>query len=193
MAAFLIAMAVFHSEPVQADAAGKRPWNKWAQAAAIAAVVLINLKGILWIHQEGGALRGYSTALQEPLSRFAPQRDQLYVVWGSAFPFRLFSAFGEFSVFKNMNMVSLAWYQRTPVTRAMLERFGVKDLFPDLVDNPHLFLVCNPWQANAYKVYMIEKHNKMVHLSQAFSSAFFNVFQVRGESPGLDEAINMVK
>jgi hypothetical protein len=106
------------------------------------------------------------------------------VIWDSAFPYELIGAFDNFEFFRKMNLVTLAWFQRTPTTKAMLERFGVKNLFVDLVDNPKLHLICTEWEANAYKVFMIQKFNRQIELVPDYSSTFFTDYLVRsGKKP----------
>jgi hypothetical protein len=61
----------------------------------------------------------------------------------------------------------------------MLGRFGVKNLFEDMVDNPKIYLICTPWEVNAYKTYMIQKHDRMIDLVPAFSSPYFTAYQAR--------------
>jgi hypothetical protein len=79
--------------------------------------------------------------LKESLRDLNPQEDQLYVNHLSSFNLESIPAFDDFEMFRHFNLVQLSWNQRSPITEAMIGRFGVKVLFKDMVDNPNVFLM----------------------------------------------------
>ncbi len=117
--------------------------------------------------------------LRQTLPTFQPKDDELYVVWDSAFPYKLFNAFGDFSFFEHFHILPLTWFQRTPHARVMMERFGVKNLFRDLVDNPKLFLICWPYDVKFYTTYMMEKYGMKTEVEPILTNPFFQVSRVR--------------
>jgi hypothetical protein len=173
----LMNMAIFFAVP---RGSGKDS-PRWVQTTGKLMIVLVLLMGfrmMIWEKKVAGVLKKNSDGLNETLKSFSPQKDELYVIWDSAFPYEAMGAFDKFDVFKKINLVTLVWFQRTPTTKAMLERFGVKNLFRDFVDNPKLYLICTPWEVNAYKVYMIQKFQMNTSLEPVFSSPYFTAYRV---------------
>ncbi len=116
--------------------------------------------------------------LKSTVADLNPQDDQLFVVWGSSFPYIEIGAFDDDEWLKKFHVVSVDWFQRTPATRAMMDRFGVKDLFKDLVNNPKAFLICTPGQWYLYQVYMKEKYNEDVKFKFYFRSDQFAALSI---------------
>lgn len=107
-----------------------------------------------------------------------PQDDQVFVTWGYAFPYVKIGAFDNDEFLRNFHAIALDWFQRTPVTSAMMSRYGLKNIFKDLVDNPKAFLICTPYQWNLYRIYMKEKFNENVRAKFHFHSDQFTVLSI---------------
>jgi len=129
---------------------------------------------------EGNQYSRYlETQLKKQMKDLAPREDQLFVTWASSYPYENIAAFDNGEIFQNFNVLPIDWFQRTPITTAMLNRFSLKNLFRDLMDNPKVFLICSPRQWTLYQTYMREKYNQSVRFEVYFHSDQFNVLSVR--------------
>ena len=144
-----------------------------------AALALISLRLGTWEKNVAGYIEAAGPAFQADMDRFAPPPGGLCVIWDSSFPYEMINPFGDFRFFRKMDLVTLAWYQRNPTTKAMLERHGVPDLFRDMVDNPRVTMICTPWEAEVYGVYLREKYGIQARLAPTFQSRFFTAYQAR--------------
>lgn len=181
---FLTVLAVFYAVP---------KWENRPQCpkrfpsvvpAAVVLLVFLSLFTAYFFHQEYSRNRRWVECeglMKTYMESFHPRSNQLYALWGSNFPYEFFGAFDDFEAYRSFNIIPLTWFQRSPTTRAMLDRFGVKDLFEDMVDNPNLFLVCTAEETNTYNIHMMEKYNIKTRLEAAFSCPFFTAYQVHLE------------
>jgi hypothetical protein len=115
--------------------------------------------------------------LKKTMGSLKPQDDQLFVIWGSAFPYEKIDAF-DMDFLKHFHVVELAWFQRTPTTRAMLDWFGYKNLFKEMVGASDVFFICTPYQYSLYYSYMLEKYKMKTYGLAVFRSKQFNVYSV---------------
>ena len=148
---------------------------------ALAVVFALNLRLLRWEMAQTGRILVDDHAFHEEMDRFTPPPGGLCVIWDSAFPYERQNAFEDFRFFKKMDWVTLAWYQRTPTTKAMLEKHGVPNLFRDMVDNPQVTMICTPWEADVYGVYLRDKYGIQASLVPTFQSPFFTAYQARSE------------
>jgi len=116
--------------------------------------------------------------LKAAMAEINPQDDQVFVVWGSSFPYIKIGAFDNDEFLQRFHVISVDWFQRTPTTSAMMDHFGLKNLFKDIVNNPKAFLICEPNQWNLYQVYMKEKFNVDVKLQFYFRSDQFAILSI---------------
>jgi hypothetical protein len=141
---------------------------------------LIFLFSVYLIHLEYNRNREWTlnaADLKTSVEKLNPQDDQLYITWGSAFPYEKIDAF-NMDFLKHFHVVSLAWFERTPTTQAMLDWFGYKNLFKEMVDSPDVFLICSPYQYSLYYAYMLEKYKLKTYGLAVFKSKLFNVYAI---------------
>jgi hypothetical protein len=117
--------------------------------------------------------------LKDIMASLNPQDNQLYVVWGTVFPFQEVGAFDDPGFLRHFNILSLSWFQWAPATQDMMDRFGLKDFSRDIVDNPHVRLICAPAQFSLYQTHMREKYHLEVAPQVIFTSNQFPVIAVR--------------
>jgi hypothetical protein len=60
----------------------------------------------------------------------------------------------------------------------MLGRFKIKDLFPEMVNNPNLLMFCINEEFNLCTKYMFEKHNKVVAAQAVLEYPGFHVYRI---------------
>ncbi len=118
------------------------------------------------------------TQLKVSVKNLNPQDDQVFVTWGSAFPFVKIGAFDDDEFLRHFHIISLDWFQRSPTTTAMMDHYGLKNVFNDLVDNPKAFLICDPHEWDLYRIYMKEKYNRIVNCKIDYQSGQFTVLSI---------------
>jgi hypothetical protein len=107
-----------------------------------------------------------------------PQPNQLYITWHNTIPYEGINAFDSFDEFKNFNIFALHEFQRTPVGQEMLDHFGIKFLFAEMVDNPNLFMICTPTEGALYSKYMFEKYHWIIVAKNVFDCPYFHVYRI---------------
>jgi hypothetical protein len=150
---------------------------KWGIAFQV--VYLLFTVRLLQIHYFADRSWNYEeTKLKTAVQTLNPQDDQVFVTWGSAFPYNKISAFDNDEFLRHFHIISLDWFQRSPMTSAMMNHYGLKNIFKDLVDNPKVFLICTPNEWLLYRIYMKEKYNKDVNGKIDYQSDQFTVLSV---------------
>ena len=173
-------LALFFTEPPPAQEAKKKEDSNpgklaWIFMALLAALALFNLaEGRLYDEDH----RGMEKQLEADLTRLNPQDDQLFIVWGSTFPYEIPGAFDSFESFRHFHIFSLSGLQRSPLSQVQLERFHLMNPFREMVDNPHCFLICSPIQGMLYVKYMKERFNLKIRAVKRFKSPFFSVYRI---------------
>jgi hypothetical protein len=124
------------------------------------------------------ALKNDEMNLHASLKQLDPRRDQLYVIWNISFPYKAISALDNLDFFNSFPVVSLSWFQHSPFTRQMLDRFGVKNLLRDMVDNPRVFLVCSPEEGGLYGRYMEENYGMTIQAKKVFKCYEYEVYRI---------------
>ncbi|HEY5040356.1 MAG TPA: hypothetical protein VIJ93_14935 [bacterium] len=120
----------------------------------------------------------FETLLKETIYDLHPSPNQLYVVWHNTIPYEEISVFDDSREFKNFNIFQLQGFQRSPVNQEILDHFGIKNLFSEMVDNPNLFMICTPEEGDLYQKFMLEKYKLVVLPKNVFHCPFFNVFKI---------------
>lgn len=117
--------------------------------------------------------------LKSSMEYLNPQDDQVFVTWGDAFPYTKIGAFDNDEFLRHFHTIAIDWFQRSPITTAMMDHYGLKNLFKDMVNNPKVFLICHPDELGLYQVFMKEKYNLNIMFYRVFNSDQFMVFAVR--------------
>lgn len=182
---FLVILCVFFAVPKWKNASldHKKPtFPAWA-AAGLA--VLLSLFTAYFLQKEYARNNRWVQCeglMKTCMEGLHPKDDQLYVLSESAFPFEFNAAFDDFEMFRHFNVVALTWFQRSPTTRTMMNRFGVKDLFKDMVDNPNILIICLDSEVEYYKTHMREKYGLETVFEPVYQCTFFQVCRVHKAS-----------
>ena len=116
-------------------------------------------------------------SVKEAFAEIAPKDDELFVCWGSCFPFEAILPLDSPRVLGNTRMLILGWTQQSPVNRAMKERFHIADLARDLYANPKLFLVSSD-DLNAYYSTFAREHQQVeLDWESCFDSRHFSLWK----------------
>ncbi len=117
--------------------------------------------------------------LKEIIKKINPQDDQLFITWTTVFPYQEIGAFEDRHFLEHFNVLAMTWFEWTPTSQAMLDRFGIKDFSRDIVDNPAVRLICAPVQFSLYQIHMNEKYNLKVIPQVLLMTDQFPVIAVR--------------
>ncbi len=112
------------------------------------------------------------------LQALNPKADELYVTWAGDFPFQYWSALDNFENIGHLHLFELGSFQRSPYSARLMESFGLKNLFKDMVDNKKIFIVCSIWHAGLLSRYLWDNFHLIVGGKAVFSGYKFNVYQV---------------
>lgn len=148
----------------------------WIGSAFLALLLILSLRTCSQLHFLNQHAQWGERLLKECMARWNPPEDHLYVVW--TFPYEDFNALDDLKGFRKLRLFELAVYQRSPNARKMLDSFGIKDLFREMVDNPRISLVCTPKECGYYRQYMREKYHLETVTEETYQCPFFEVFAV---------------
>jgi hypothetical protein len=174
-------IAIFLATPKIPDTIEKPDGSSLVFKLGALYLSLILLFTVFLVHLEYGQNRDWTfraNDLKTTVRNLKPKDNQLFITWGSAFPYEKVDAF-DVDFLKHFHTISLAWFQRTPVTEAEMSRFGLKNLSRDLVDNPKVFVICNQKQFDFFYYYMISKYKMKTYGQSVFRSNAFNVYAIR--------------
>ncbi len=181
----LVNAAIYFSNPALGEnpGSGGRFRKLLLKAAAIFLAVLFLLGMNLYYYSYLGNrdLRIREKALETCLAEWKPREDHLYVVWDSSFPYEDLNVFDNFDAFRKLHIFPLAVYQRSPNAQKMLDRFGIKNLLRDLVDNPNVSLICWPQEGALYHQYMLEKYRMEITAEKTYDCPFFKVYRIHSK------------
>jgi len=185
---FMILLLLNRAVPLAGGVAvmGERSQGRWAIVVLV--LLWVNLGFLLGMGDLSRAWERNRIGCETTLKGFEPGADRLYVVWETAFAINLIRPFNDFEVFRGWNIVSLTWLQRFPVTGKMLDKFGVKDLFRDMVDDPRIRLVCDRAQGALIQAHLLERYGIRARLVPVYVSDYMWAFEVRREARGGSDA-----
>jgi hypothetical protein len=139
----------------------------------------IFLYQVYWIDQYK---RDRESALKNSVAALHPEDNQLFIVWDSQYPFESIGALDDFSQYRTFHMLSFAGYQQAPLTKLMMSHFHLVHPLRDLVNNPSVFLICNPYEGVLGLTYLREKFGIDAVAFKTFESTSFKVYQLKTRS-----------
>jgi hypothetical protein len=78
---------------------------------------------------------------------------------------------------KNVHLLCLGWTQKSPVNKAVKDRFQIQDLTLDLRDKPNVYLISSSILNHLYSVYVQEHYDVEFAWKPCFSSKAISVFK----------------
>ncbi len=178
---FLVVLGVFYAVPKWKSPSLDPKKSAWVLGVSALLAVALGLFTAYFFQKEltrNARWVQCEQMMKTCMENLHPQDGQLYAAWFWGFPMEFVGAFDDFEIYRHFNMVALTWFQRSPTTRAQMERFGVKDLFRDMVDNPNLFMICNGTDMEFYKVHMREKYGMAVEAETVYQCPLFRVYRI---------------
>jgi|GEM_PF-5091810 len=126
--------------------------------------------------------REHNRLLHATLERLSPRPEELYVIWGAAFPWPWLSPFESPDFLETFNTFCFDDGQQTPSSRRMLERFGITNIFTALPDRRDVLLVIRDRKClDLYATYMREHHGMIVRPQGVFTSEYFEAYTFQRE------------
>lgn len=111
-----------------------------------------------------GALE--SKSLQTSIDQLRLQEDELFVIWGSSFPFEKIRPFDDLRILKGMNIIFVSAFDNTSLFDNARKRFGIKNLYIDLYEKDKVYLVADPvkdrYDPDIYRQFCFEHYGAQV-------------------------------
>ena len=92
--------------------------------------------------------------------------EALYIVWGSSMAIDQYPAKLSPKSVPRLNIVFLAWPTFSPYHYEMLERYGLNDLYVDMLDKNDIYLVAQEWRIDLLKKFMRKHYNMEIYVTQ---------------------------
>lgn len=90
--------------------------------------------------------------------------NQLYVIWGPAFPYEYINPLNNLLIFKQLNTIGIGNFLATPISNRILNKLNINDIYMGLLEK-NVFLLVKADSLTCletYKNYMIEHYNTLV-------------------------------
>jgi hypothetical protein len=114
------------------------------------------------------------------IAKLNPHPDKLYIGWHNTIPYEHVNAFDDWSRFKNMKIFQLHGFQNAPTAQGLLAEFGITDLDIQMINNPNVFVLCNPYEGSLYSQHIMEKYAIKIEPHPIFFGRLFQVYQLLG-------------
>ena len=153
--------------------------KRWVGFPGVFLAVILGLTGWRSLHDDYLDNRVGPQVHQligQTFKSLAPRKDQLFVIWGSSFPFVGFPAFETEDTLKDFRFIWMWWLEKTPYTQARLDQFRIHDFIADMVDNPKVFWLIND-PSPCYENYLREHEGKTMHRKLVFHG-YFDVYRL---------------
>jgi hypothetical protein len=126
------------------------------------------------------------------LARIDPLETDLFVCWGSSFPYEAILPLESNRILRRIHLLSLGWPQQSPVNDAVKEHFGIRDLTQSLFDNPNIYLLSDEFGKNGhsvtgelagstdlgyYQTYIREHYRTEVTWDRCFAGGIFSLYK----------------
>jgi hypothetical protein len=178
---FLVILCVFYAVPKWKNPfPGNKKSSLLTRVSAALGILLLLFTAYFFKKEyaRGNRWNQAEALMKTSMEGFQPKEKQLYVLWESALPIELNPAFDDFEMYRHFNIVALTWFQRSPITRAMMDHFGVKNLFKDMIDNPNILMICMGQEMELYKTNMREKYGMETDFELVYQCPLFQVYRI---------------
>lgn len=129
-------------------------------AAVLICLVLASFVSCGRLRQRIGDIETRSQYLLRTLRKLAPTADKALICWGAVFPYELVRPLEPLSrYFSDLHLIGMNWMVRTPVNRASIAAFGIRDLFNEL-DKPGLLMAANEYVLATVKDFTEQHYGK---------------------------------
>jgi hypothetical protein len=176
---FLMCSAIFLAQtptlPVRPEQRISHLWF-WSRALLLIFGLIMTGPCLQLYHSKNVETQKAEAQMRICLQQLHPTENQLYITW--SFPYELFRAFDNYECFRSFNMVSSSFIQRSPASLAILDRFGVKNIFRDAVNNPKIFMICDAEQGVHYHEYLKENFHEDIRAKKVYDFPYFKVFSI---------------
>src|SRR5690606_1697630 len=115
-----------------------RSWLRTLRQFLIALTILIAAWNVVCLARDGREVTRQATELRESMSRLAARADNLYVVFGSHYPYHHILPFGDIGFMRSMKI--LGTLHNTGFNKRRMREFGVSDVYRALYERDDLFL-----------------------------------------------------
>ncbi len=116
-------------------------------------------------------------AITESLQALHPREDQLFIIWGSSFPFVGFPIFEPYDHSILFRFLWMWWLEKSPYGEKQLAQFHIQDFLKDTVDRPDIFWLMKD-DSHTLEDYFMEKKGMKVARKLVFHG-YFDVYQIR--------------
>ena len=119
-------------------------------------------------------------SLRDDLARLQPRADQLFVIWGRAFPYEGFQLPTQAEpVASEMQLLGLGVGNHEPFVQNRLRTFGIDDLYQSFYTREDVFLIGTERINRLLVQYIQEHYQTRVEVRTVFQGMTFTVSKVR--------------
>ncbi len=153
------------------------------RAALVAVAMLGLLCGQSLAFRDSRRAVSANRKLHADLNRIGPLDSDLFVCWGSSFPYESLLPLESPRLLRKLHLLALGWPQQSPVNDAVKAHFGIRDLTRALLDNPHVYLLGSSLagggglQTEHYETYIHEHYRTDVEWDHRYHASGFIIYK----------------
>lgn len=122
--------------------------------------------------------RHWSKEIKASIEKLKPNKSQLYVVWGPAFPFEKLLPFEGLDYLKNFNVLWLCGLTTTPFFDNRMEAFQIKNINTAIYEKNNIFLFIPPQWIKFYSAFIKNHYGVELKFAKFKGSKFFYLYKV---------------
>ena len=142
----------------------------------------VSAKAFVFYAEESDNYQQGKEWLHKAMKSFKPSPKNLYVVWGQGYPWKFITPFDDITFLRNFNTFGLGTGQHSPSNKKMLQKFGITDLYQDLVYKDNVFLMIRNQfiekRLPLYHKFMRQHYNLRTTEQKVLKSSVFTAYKI---------------
>jgi hypothetical protein len=158
---FLLWACLFHIDASRVETILSTTWRD-RRVPLCSTIICLGLAYGFWVNKVYAEpfrdVRHMNHILKDSIKAINPNKDTLYVCWGTAFPFEYILPFDSLSFyFRNLCFLPIGCQSRAPTFGQMLALYNIKDFFLGLLQ-PNVVLLSYDFNNKILEQYMLEHY-----------------------------------
>jgi hypothetical protein len=186
---FVLWACLFHIDAVRVETILSQAW-RLRKAAVCAVIVCLGLAYGFWVNKVYAEpfknVRHMNHILKDSIKALNPNKNTLYVCWGTAFPLEYILPFDNLKFyFQNLHFLPIGCQSRAPTFAHILDLYNIKDFFLGLLQ-PNVVLLSYDFNNKILEQYMLEHYGltvKAKFLTSYFPDGRLTLYKVTMAAP----------
>jgi hypothetical protein len=148
--------------PMDGSWKGLQLWRRCLVGTVITLLLIYGTGAIVQFSRESDVATYLNEKMEAAIGKLDPKPNQLYVVWGGAFPFELILSGKELERWRDFKMLGTGFTAHSPINRTRLREFGIQDIVAALFQRKDVFLIAHGRRVQNFVQYVKEHYGKEI-------------------------------